>query len=87
MTPEEGFVSPLERSLSPNPAPQKERSVSPPIGELTQSDETHETKRSATYNEVEDSLAALDAIADSIGQDFDDTGQEEKPEVKIFCLI
>ena len=87
MTPEEGSVSPLEKSLSPEPVPQKERSVSPSVDELTQLDEIHETKRSATYSEVEDSLAALDAIADTIGQDLDDTELEEKTEVKTICVF
>ena len=87
MTPDEGSVSPLQRSLSPEPVPQKERSVSPSVGELTQPDEIHETIRSATYSEVEDSLAALDAIADTIGQDLDDTEQEEKTEVKTVCVF
>ena len=91
ISPKKRSVSPFERSMSPEdrPVSHKERPVSPsPTEELSGGtdvlEESSVTKRSATYSEVEDSLAALDAIADSIGQDDGGIEQEEKTEVNFY---
>lgn len=60
-------VSHANRPVSP-----QEKSLSPPHEESS--------KRSATFSEVEDSLAELDAIADDLGQELS-SGKEDKTEV------
>ena len=77
---------PTERPITPEPSSRKERAISPPSEEdLSQPEETQKDEKSTTYGDVEDSLAALDAFADSIGQDVNEPTQEPKPEVKNLC--
>ena len=90
ITPKRRAASPVQSQQSPEGRPEspKERPVSPLTDELSQEidnvEQNTETKRSAMYDEVEESLAAFDAIADDIGKDVAEREEQQEITEVIF---